>query len=139
MLIRWALCLALLPGLAAAAPVTATRTLPTGTVLSESDLKVADDQADRAAVLGTMVGLETRVMIYEGKPVSPAQLSAPTLVERNQIVTLAYISQNIRIDAEGRALSSGHAGQTIRVMNLSSRTTISGQVAPDGTVVVQQR
>ncbi|NIR43626.1 MAG: flagella basal body P-ring formation protein FlgA, partial [Gemmatimonadetes bacterium] len=42
----------------------------------------------------------------------------------------------IEIMTEGRALQRAAVGETIRVMNLSSRTTVSGQVAPDGSIQI---
>ena len=59
-------------------------------------------------------------------------------VKRNQIVTLAYEKAALRIEAEGRALGAGGIGEVIRVMNSTSRVTVSGRIAADGTVVVEQ-
>ena len=137
-MLKLALVLLALPAAAQAAPVTAARTLPTGTVLSEGDLVVAGDPADMAA-LDALVGMETRVMIYEGKPVTASQIGAPTLVERNQMVTLTYLSDSLQIETEGRALSAGRLGETVRVMNLGSRTTVTGEVAANGAVVIRRR
>lgn len=137
-MLKLALCLIALPALAGATPVTAARTLPAGTLLSESDLVIAADQTD-PSVLDALVGLETRVMIYEGKPVTTAQLDSPTLVERNQMVTLTYLSNSLQIETEGRALSAGRLGETVRVMNPASRTTVTGEVAANGSVVIRNR
>ena len=54
---------------------------------------------------------------------------------RNQIVRIAYDTGALRIEAEGRALSEGAAGDLVRVMNLSSRKTISAVVAADGMLL----
>jgi flagella basal body P-ring formation protein FlgA len=58
------------------------------------------------------------------------------VVERNQIVPISFLSGGLAIKAEGRALARGGVGDVIRVMNLQSRTTVSGQIAPDGQVLV---
>ena len=84
------------------------------------------------------IGQQTRFTIYEGRPVTASVLRAPQLVDRNQIVQLTYERGSLRIETEGRALSEGGAGDMIRVMNTASRVTVSGRVAPDGTVVVEQ-
>lgn len=129
----------LLPLGAGAESITAARTLTAGTVITSDDILINGAfDPDRVSELG-LAGLETRVMVYEGKVVHPNRLSTPTLVDRNQIVTIAYETPAIRIEAEGRALSAAQEGQIIRVLNLSSRITVSGRVAADGTVIVEQR
>ena len=81
-------------------------------------------------------GLETKVAIYAGRPVRPEDLGPPTLVQRNQTVTLVYASGALAISTEGRALARGSEGDTVRVINLASRTTVSGRIGPDGAVYV---
>lgn len=121
----------ILPGLASAAPLIAARTLPAGTVLTREDLSGDPDEADG------ITGLETRVTIFEGKPVRPAQLVAPTLINRNQLVTISFETPLLSIEAEGRALQPGGAGDSIRVMNLASRVTVTGEVRENGTILVR--
>ncbi|MFM7442840.1 MAG: flagellar basal body P-ring formation chaperone FlgA, partial [Tabrizicola sp.] len=70
------------------------------------------------------------------KPVRLGDLGPPTLVERNQPVTLVYLSGGLAISTEGRALARGSVGDEVRVMNLGSRNTVTGRVGPDGTVYV---
>ncbi|WP_231564660.1 flagellar basal body P-ring formation chaperone FlgA [Paracoccus halophilus] len=129
----------LLPGVASAGSVVAQRTLPAGTIIMPADVAVAaDDRTTGPDQVSQVIGMQLRVMVYEGRRIEPSFLVAPTAVSRNQIVTLAYERAALRIEAEGRALGSGSVGQIIRVMNNSSRVTVSGRIAPDGTVVVDQ-
>lgn len=117
--------------------LVATRTIRAKTLVTTDDLTLVN-----AAIPGALsdpdqaVGLEARVAIYAGKPVRPEDLGPPTLVERNQLVTLVFLSGGLAISTEGRALARGGAGDSIRVMNLGSRTTVTGRVGPDGTVYV---
>lgn len=137
---RWLIvALSLAPLAAAAETITAARTLPAGTVIATEDILIDGAlNPERVDALG-LTGLETRVMVYEGKAVNLNRLTAPTLIDRNQIVTIAYETPAIRIEAEGRALAAAQEGQVIRVLNLSSRITVSGRVAADGTVIVEQK
>jgi len=57
-------------------------------------------------------------------------------VERKALVRLPYTTPFISIQADGRALDRGAPGDRIRVMNLSSRSTVSGTVMPNGSVEV---
>ncbi|RCW82057.1 flagella basal body P-ring formation protein FlgA [Paracoccus lutimaris] len=88
--------------------------------------------------ISQVVGQQLRVIVYEGRRIEASFLTAPTAINRNQMVTLAYEKSALRIEAEGRALSAGSVGQVIRVMNTASRVTVSGRIAPNGTVVVEQ-
>ncbi|WP_374430787.1 flagellar basal body P-ring formation chaperone FlgA [Tabrizicola sp.] len=128
--------------LALAAPVSAeslvaTRTIRAKTLIAPEDLTLVS-----AALPGALsdpaqaVGLEARVSIYAGKPVRAGDLGPPTLVERNQLVTLVYLSGGLAISTEGRALSRGSEGDEVRVMNLGSRNTVTGRIGPDGAVYV---
>jgi flagellar basal body P-ring formation protein FlgA len=128
--------------LALAAPVSAeslvaTRTIRAKTLIAPEDLTLVS-----AALPGALtdpaqaVGLEARVSIYAGKPVRAGDLGPPTLVDRNQLVTLVYVSGGLAISTEGRALSRGAEGDEVRVMNLGSRNTVTGRIGPDGAVYV---
>ena len=133
------LAFAFVPLGVSAETITASRTLTAGTVITADDILIdGAPNPGRVEALG-LAGLETKVMVYEGKAVNPARLTEPTLIDRNQIVTIAYETPALRIEAEGRALSAAQAGQIIRVLNLSSRITVSGRVAADGTVIVEQK
>jgi len=127
----------LLPFPTVADTVVAARTLRSHTVLTESDVAiVAGESAGAISNISEVIGMETRVTIYEGRPLRPGDLGPAALVERNQIITLAYAAGGLSIVTEGRALGRAGAGETVRVMNLSSRTTVSGVVSAGGMVVV---
>lgn len=131
------LALAALPGIADAAGVVAARTLPAGTVIAEGDLTLSATARGGITDPATAVGLQTRVTIYEGRPVQSVSLRTVQLVARNQIVRLTYRRGGLSIATEGRALAPGAAGDQIRVMNTTSRSTIFARVNPDGTLSVE--
>jgi flagella basal body P-ring formation protein FlgA len=128
----------LMPGWALAGSVIAQRTLPAGTIIMPGDVAVSAEGTGGPTEISQVVGQQLRVAVYEGRPIEARFLTVPTAVNRNQIVTLAYEKSALRIEAEGRALSAGSVGQIIRVINTASRVTVSGRIAPDGTVIVQQ-
>lgn len=128
-------------GLAAAVAgadtLAAAHNLPAQSVLTANDLVRAD-----TAVPGALrdpaaaIGLETRVAIYVGRPVFGADLKPPAVVDRNQIVPLTYFHAGLAITTEGRAMDRGSVGDRVRVMNLSSRSTVIGRVGTDGSISV---
>jgi flagellar basal body P-ring formation protein FlgA len=76
------------------------------------------------------------VTLYAGRPIPLSALGPPALVERNQVVTLVFQRGGLEIRAEGRALGRGGEGDTIRIMNLASRNTVTGWVTGDGLIHV---
>jgi flagellar basal body P-ring formation protein FlgA len=125
------------PGVAMADSLVATRTIRAQSVVTAEDVTlVAADIPNAMTQVADAVGLEARVAIYAGRPINAADVGPPALVDRNQIVPLAYQSGGLAILTEGRALTRGGVGDVIRVMNLASRSTVTGRVAANGTVVV---
>ena len=130
--------IAMLPLAVAADELTAVRTLPAGTLLTAGDVTVTAS-ARQGLTPAEALGKQLRVAVYEGRPIAASHLTTPTLVRRNQIITLAYDSPALRIETEGRALAAGGAGEVIRVMNIASRATLTARINPDGTATVAQR
>jgi len=117
--------------------VVATRTIRALAVIGPDDVTVvAADIPGALSDPAQVLGLEARVAIYAGKPVSRSDLGAPALVERNQVVTLIYMTGGLAISTEGRAMERGAEGKVIRVINLASKATLSGRVGPEGAVHV---
>lgn len=136
---HWLLGLALgCPLQAAAESLVATHTIRAQTVLVAEDFTLVDADIPGALTDPDLaIGQEARVTIYAGRPISADDLWAAALVERNQIVALVFRSSGLSILTEGRALSRGGVGDVIKVMNLSSRTTVNGTIETDGSVSVR--
>ncbi len=117
--------------------------IPLRTIRAQEVVTISDFRVERIDVPGAypvtdpVDGLEARVALYAGRPVRIKDLGPPALVQRNDIVTLIYRRDGLQISAEGRALSRGGVGDTVRVMNLSSRTTIHGWVTESGRIEVR--
>lgn len=119
--------------------ILAARTIRPGTVITARDLVVKQGNIPgMASDPSQLVGLEARVSLYAGRPIALADTGPPALVQRNQIVALVFKAKGLVISAEGRSLSRASAGELVRVMNLSSRTTVSGRVLPDGRILVSE-
>lgn len=133
------LALALLVATPAPADVlVAARTLRAGTLVEAGDFILLSDPAPLGAAQSPdeAVGLEARVTLYARRPIPVASLGPPALVERNQLVTLVFQAGGLEIRADGRALGRGAEGETVRIMNLASRSTVSGTIAGPGLVSV---
>lgn len=134
---RTALILCCLAGPAMADIVVPTRTIRAGNVIAPADLVVKPGHRDGVARrTEDVIGQEARVALYAGRPIRLDDLGPPALIDRNQPVTLVFLRGGLAISTEGRALARGAEGDLIRVMNLSSRATVTGRVTADGTVAV---
>ena len=135
---RWlAVLLCVLAMEASAQTLVARHTLRSGTVLQAEHLAVLSKSVQGALHNAEdAIGLEARVVIYAGRPITRDQLGAPALIQRNETVTLVYRSGGLAIVTEGRSLDRGGQGDRISVMNLSSRSIVEGQVTGPGTVSV---
>ena len=130
-------CLVLLSGPATAESVTAVHAVRAGTMLSADDLAFLDEDAEQGFTdPRDVIGLEARVNLYPGRPILARDVGSPTVVERNAIVPLVFSRGGLSITLEGRALSRAGAGETVRVMNLSSRNTVIGVATETGQVII---
>jgi len=117
--------------------LVAARTIRSQAILTPADLTlVAKTIPGALGDVEEAVGLETRVVLYAGRPIRPGDVGPPAIIERNQIVTLLFRRGGLTIAAEARSLGRAGVGDVLRVMNLTSRTTVSGTVGADGTVTV---
>jgi flagella basal body P-ring formation protein FlgA len=120
--------------------VQPVRAIRAQTVLAAEDLTLVEGTVPGAvAAIELAVGKETKVALYPGRPILEGHLGAPALVERNAVVRMTFVDGPLRIVTEGRALDRAAAGEAVRVMNLVSRQTVTGTVAPDGSIEVGQQ
>ena len=117
--------------------LVATRTIRSQAIITPSDLALVS-KAYPGALQTTQqaIGMEARVMLFAGRPIHPSDIGPAALVERNQIVSVVFSRGGLTITTEARAMGRGGVGDAIRVMNLGSRNTVTGQVMSDGTVRV---
>jgi len=131
------LALLLMVAPAGAETIVAARTIRAQEIIGADDLLLRDiEVAGGTADAASLVGQEARVALYAGRPVRPGDVGPPAIVERNGILPLVYERSGLRITTEGRALDRAGVGEVIRVMNLSSRTTVSARITEEGVARV---
>lgn len=136
-MIRFILILLMTPVPTLADSLMAAHTIPSRAVIGPADLMIGPAKIPGALIdPDQAIGMEARVVLYAGRPIRAGDLVPPALIDRNEIVILVFRRGTITIAAEGRSLDRGAAGDRVRVMNLASRTTVSGTVRPDGVVMV---
>lgn len=131
--------IAVLPGLAFAANVTANVNLPRGTIIAQQDINIKTSSGEvRSEVVSAYIGKEVKRTIPKGYKLNPAYVGNPIVVRRNARVNMIYRFGALELSAWGRALDEGGTGDTIRVMNLDSRKRVQGRILESGRVKVGQ-
>ena len=119
--------------------VVPTRTIRANVIILSTDVTVSAAQIPNGyRSLADVVGQEARVVLYPGRPILVDDVGPPAIVTRNQIVLVQFNGNGLHITTEGRALERGAIGDRVRIMNLSSRATLFGQVQQDGSIQVRQ-
>jgi len=106
-------------------------------IITSEDLVVLDkDTIGGFSNVAEIIGLEARVNLYAGRVIRASEIGAPAILERNQLVMMVYNTGQLTISTEGRVLNRAGVGELVRVMNLTSRMTVSGRVLFNGTIEV---
>lgn len=117
-----------------------TRNVDRGEVLKASDVVVERrpkaDMGSDAATRDHSVGMQMRRPLRAGQALHVADISKPDLVQKDDNVTLIYETAGIYITARGKAVDAGTEGDTVTVLNLQSKRTISGTVVGRDKVAI---
>lgn len=118
--------------------VVPLHTIRPKTLITENDLLLRPANVPGALTDPVdVVGMEARVALYAGRPIQATDLREPAVIDRNQVVKLSYQHGSLTIQTDARALDRASSGEVIKVMNLSSKTTLYARVRPDGTLIVE--
>jgi flagella basal body P-ring formation protein FlgA len=115
------------------------RPVEAGDLLALSDL--VETPLPAAAARGALrlrdiAGMEAARRLPAGGIVRSSDVIRPQLVRRGEPVTITVRSGALVISTTGRALASGAAGATVRVVTQSTSRTLEGQVEGPGAVRV---
>ena len=118
-----------------------TRDIDRTEMLKSSD--VAQERRPKAEVTGEpalrdrAVGMQLRRPMRAGTPIRVADIAKPEFVQRDQSVTVIYEVPGIYLTTRGKAIESGAEGDTVSVLNLQTKRTLTGVVTARGQVTVQ--
>ncbi|MCA1378111.1 MULTISPECIES: flagellar basal body P-ring formation chaperone FlgA [unclassified Bradyrhizobium] len=118
-----------------------TRDIDRAELLKSSDLSL--ERRPKAEVTGEpasrdrSIGMQLRRAMRAGTPIRAADLVRPDFVVRDQAVTIIYQVPGLYLTTRGKAIESGAEGDTVSVLNLHSKRTLTGIVTGRGQVTVQ--
>lgn len=115
----------------------ATRIIAPGEIVGRADVELKEEARPRFGALPqaqSPVGLEAKRRIAFGRILTERDVGRPSVVHANAPVRVIWNSPGIVMELQARALESGAAGDTIRLLNTMTSRTIRGVVHADGSV-----
>jgi flagella basal body P-ring formation protein FlgA len=122
-------------------PVPAVVIYP-GDVITDSmliDREMPPSFPGRSAILdgrSMIVGKAARRTLLPNMPIPINAVGAPKIVTNGAMVLIVFREGSLLITTSGLALQAGGIGDIIPVRNIESGLTVSGTIAPNGTVMV---
>ncbi|VAW23647.1 hypothetical protein MNBD_ALPHA12-1466 [hydrothermal vent metagenome] len=119
-----------------------TRTLPAGAIIKPTDVEMRAvtlqfANSAQLPMLNQVVGQQLRRQMRRGVAVRLNDITMPTLISRNEIVTIYLKSGAMTLTVKGQALADASRGQAVSVLNLLSKTVIQGIAVNPGTVEIR--
>ncbi|WP_194393041.1 flagellar basal body P-ring formation chaperone FlgA [Bradyrhizobium sp. CCBAU 51765] len=118
-----------------------TRDIDRAELLKSSDVSL--ERRPKAEVTGEpaardrSIGMQLRRAMRAGTPLRVADIVKPDFVLRDQAVTIIYQVPGLYLTTRGKAIENGAEGDTVSVLNLHSKRTLTGVVTGRGQVTVQ--
>jgi len=126
-------------GMVQAEILVASRVIPANTIIKADDVRFESSDGTGAVVdPAKIIGMEARKALFAGRPISIADVGTPAIVQRNQVIQLVFRSNGLLIRTDGRTLDRAAPGETVRVMNLGSRSIVHAIIDDGGVGYVSQ-
>lgn len=120
---------------------TTTQTLPKGSILTNSDLTMADVGnliLPKSAVMDAtpLVGMEVVRPLRAGMPIPQGSLRTPPDAYKGKSVTISITQPGMEITTKGKAMQDGYMGDNIRVYSHLNQKIINATVVAPGVVTL---
>jgi flagella basal body P-ring formation protein FlgA len=120
---------------------TLLHTVPAGTVLENDTIewvRVPADKAGADAVTSPaqLKGMELRRKMDEQSTVRLRDLAKARLITKGSLVSMEILMPGMQISSQGRALTDGVMGESVRIMNTQSNRTVDAVVTGKNKVSV---
>ncbi len=125
---------------AAQAPVlTFVHSLNAGDIVQAQDLSWSRDAvagADAPRDPDAVIGMAARRPVREGDAVSLRDISAPTVIRKDDVIAVTFAMNGMSLTLQAKALTDAATGQSVSVMNPASRKIIQAVATAPGQAVV---
>ncbi|MDY7031200.1 MAG: flagellar basal body P-ring formation chaperone FlgA, partial [Thermodesulfobacteriota bacterium] len=122
--------------------VISPKHLGKSTIMSKEDVRLETRNLARLprntiAQLEDVIGKRTKRVVDANSVITTDMLDLPPVVRRGDLVTLIAETNALKITTLGEVRESAIQGETIRVLNVSSKKEIYGKVVDSSTVKVE--
>lgn len=112
-----------------------------GEIISSADIDWVDAPSrtllpDTVLDADDLIGKTPVRTVVAGAPIRDNDIKAPLVVERGEHITILYTVGGMQMTAKGKAMQNGATGDMIRVVNLSSNRSVTGEVTGNALVKV---
>lgn len=119
----------------------ARRDMKAGQIVTRDDIaanRIAQDGRRRIdpANIDDLIGKEIKRTVRAGQTITANDVQTQVMVAKGKVVTLNFSKGNIMLSAKGKALENGGLGDSVRVMNLQSKSVVQGTVTGPETVLI---
>ncbi len=121
--------------------LTYARSLAAGEIVQPEDVIWTEVQAHLAprgapSDASAVIGQAARRPVRSGAPVAAHDLSAPQVIRRDELVTVAYNVGGVSLSLQGKALQGAAVGEPVSILNPQSKKTIVAVASGPGQAVV---
>jgi flagellar basal body P-ring formation protein FlgA len=117
-----------------------TRGVDRSEILKSSDVvmerRPKAEAGAEAATRDQAIGMQMRKQLRAGQFLKVGDFGKPDLVQRDDTVTLIYETSGLYLTMRGKALDAGAEGDTVSVLNVQSKRSVSGVVIGRGQVAI---
>ncbi|MBR1778773.1 MAG: flagellar basal body P-ring formation protein FlgA [Alphaproteobacteria bacterium] len=100
-------------------------------IAQESTVRAADSVKKE-----DLIGKEVKRSIRSGQMILANDVRTQVMVTKGKMITLNFTKGGIMLSAQGKALENGGLGDTVRVMNVQSKSVVQGTVTGPETVSI---
>lgn len=117
------------------------RSVKAGEVISMNDIELRDYTAARTRMdtitdMASLIGKSPLRVISPGRPVREHELAQPTMIKKNDLVTMHYQIGGMKIATQGQALEDAPQGGVVPVRNVASKKTVQARVQDAMNVII---
>ncbi len=115
------------------------QTVERGAIVSEADIATRDlpeAEARMALPMSAIIGKEATRRLDAGRILRSGDVMSPLMVRKGDPVAILFQRGGLAISAQGKALSGGNAGATVRVQSQTSHALMEALVVAPGVVSI---
>lgn len=108
-------------------PVMSSNALNGGDII-EITIPKNQMRSDYVTSKAELENMTAKRSLMPNQPISRQDVTPPVMVKRNELVTVTYKSGPIQLTAKARSLGAGTRGDTVTLMNLTSKKSFEAKV-----------